>query len=107
MIWTDSLSSIQAVSALSIRSKTTKDCYDALNILGISNTVELRWIAAHTGLWGNEKADELAKLVTTSDSMSPSSNASYLNVISKNKSTTKFPNSFKNNGKRMDLSRQR
>ncbi|KAL5247447.1 hypothetical protein ACHWQZ_G019358 [Mnemiopsis leidyi] len=26
-----------------------------------------RWIAAHTGLWGNEKADELAKLGTTSN----------------------------------------
>ena len=69
IIWTDSLSSIQAVSALSIRSKTTRECYDALNTLGTSNTVELRWIAAHTGLWGNERADELAKLGTTSDSI--------------------------------------
>ena len=69
VIWTDSLSSIQAVSALSIRSRTTKDCYDALNALATSNQVELRWIAAHAGLWGNEKADELAKLGTTSDSI--------------------------------------
>ncbi|KAL5251355.1 hypothetical protein ACHWQZ_G016900 [Mnemiopsis leidyi] len=34
---------------------------------GANNNLELRWIAAHTGLWGNEKADELAKLGTTSN----------------------------------------
>ena len=68
IIWTDSESSILAVSALNIRSRTTRDCTDALNSLGNSNSVELRWIAAHTGLWGNEKADELAKLGTTGDS---------------------------------------
>ena len=37
--------------------------------LGNSNTVELRRIAAHADLWGNEQADELAKLCTTSDSI--------------------------------------
>ena len=68
IIWTDSESSILAVCALNIRSRTTRDCTDALNSLGNSNSVELRWIAAHTGLWGNEKADELAKLGTTGDS---------------------------------------
>ena len=69
IIWTDSLSSIEAVKTLSIRSRTTKECHEALNNLGISNTLELRWIAAHTGLWGNERADELAKLGTTSDTI--------------------------------------
>ena len=58
----------------------------------VLHTVELRWIAAHTGLWGNEKAEKLAKLGNTSDS---------------NKLTKKFPNSIKNNGKRVDLSIQR
>ena len=69
IIWTDNLSSIQAVTALNIKSRTIRDCYDALNKLGNSNTVELRWIAAHADLWGNEQADELAKLGTTSDSI--------------------------------------
>ena len=30
---------------------------------------EIRWIAAHSGLWGNEKADELAKIGTTSEAI--------------------------------------
>ena len=68
IIWSDSLSSIQAISSLSTRSRTTRDCYDTLNTLGSTNTLEIRWIAAHIGLWGNEKADELAKNGTTSES---------------------------------------
>ena len=67
IIWTDNLSSIQAVTALNIKSRTVRACYDALNKLGNSNIVELRWIAAHADLWGNEQADELAKLGTTSN----------------------------------------
>jgi ribonuclease HI len=54
IIWTDSLSSIEAVTTLSIRSRTTRSCYEALNTLRTNNKLELRWIAAHTGLWGNE-----------------------------------------------------
>ena len=68
IIWTDSLSSIEAITALTIKSRTTNDCYEALNTLGNLNTLEVRWIAAHTGLWGNEKADELAKKGTTGES---------------------------------------
>ena len=68
IIWSDSLSSIQAISSHSTRSRTTRDCYDTLNTLGSTNTLEIRWIAAHIGLWGNEKADELAKNGTTSES---------------------------------------
>ena len=70
IIGSDSLSSIQAISSLSTRSKTTRDCYDTLNALGSTNTLvlEIRWIAAHIGLWGNEKANELAKTRTTSES---------------------------------------
>ena len=68
IIWSDSLSSIKAISSISTRSRTTRDCYDTLNALGSTNTLEIRWIAAHIGLWGNEKADELAKIGTTSES---------------------------------------
>ena len=65
IIWTDSLSSIQAIRTLNIKSRIVGECFNALNHLGTTNTLELRWIAAHTGIWGNEKADELAKLGTT------------------------------------------
>ena len=68
IIWSDSLSSIEAISSLSTRSGTSRDCYDTLNALGSTNTLEIRWIAAHIGLWGNEKAYKLAKIGTTSES---------------------------------------
>ena len=67
IIWTDSLSSIQALTTYTIRSKTVSDCLNAINCIATHNTVEVRWIAAHKGLWGNEKADELAKLGTISE----------------------------------------
>ena len=33
------------------------------------NTVHIKWIAAHVGHWGNERADELAKTGTTCTSL--------------------------------------
>ena len=68
IIWFDNLSSFQAISTLSTRSRTSGDCYDTLNALGSTNTLEIWWIAAHIGLWGNDKVDELAKIVTTTES---------------------------------------
>ena len=52
IIWTDNLSSIQAVTALNIKSRTVRDCSDALNKLGNSSTVELRWIKQLTLTFG-------------------------------------------------------
>jgi ribonuclease HI len=46
IIWTDSLSSIEAVTTFSIRSRTTRNCYEALKTLGTKNKLELRWIAS-------------------------------------------------------------
>ncbi|KAL5253960.1 hypothetical protein ACHWQZ_G013652 [Mnemiopsis leidyi] len=66
IIWTDSLSSINSLTTLITKNNTVKYCLDILNQIGAHNQVELRWIAAHSGLWGNEKADELAKHGTTS-----------------------------------------
>ena len=71
IIWTDSLSSIQALSANTIRSKTAKNCFAAINRITTNNKVEIRWIPAHRGFWGNEKADELAKLGLTSEDIRP------------------------------------
>jgi ribonuclease HI len=62
IIWTDSLSAIQALTTCTIKSRTVIDCYTAISRIAKNIKVELRWIAAQKGLWGNEKADELAKL---------------------------------------------
>ncbi|MCP4489190.1 MAG: hypothetical protein GY820_18040 [Gammaproteobacteria bacterium] len=64
--WSDSLSSLQAISSTIIKSKTAYQCHEALSELAVHNTVSVKWIAAHSGHWGNEKADALAKAGTQS-----------------------------------------
>ena len=69
VIWTDSLSTLQALSSKLTRSKTVIHCHEALDELAKHNTVHIKWIAAHVGHWGNERADELAKIGTTSTNL--------------------------------------
>ena len=57
----DSQAAIKAVDSTVIKSKTTQKARNELHRLGTDNTVLLRWIPAHKGHMGNEKADELAK----------------------------------------------
>ena len=52
---------IMALDNTKIKSKTTLDAVLALNKLGENNQVLIRWIPAHSGYLGNEKADSLAK----------------------------------------------
>ena len=64
---TDSLSSLQALTATTITSKTVLDCHHTLSTLAEHNQVDLRWIPGHENHAGNETADELAKQGTTSN----------------------------------------
>ena len=57
----DSQAAIKAVDSTIIKSKTTQNARNELHKLGKDNNVLLRWIPAHKGYTGNEKADELAK----------------------------------------------
>ena len=65
--WSDSRSALQALSNRLHKRKSIADCHKALTDLSSNNKVQLKWIKAHTGLWGNEKADQLAKAGTSSD----------------------------------------
>ena len=57
----DSQAAIMSLNNTKIKSKTTLDAVLALNKLGENNQVLIRWIPAHSGYLGNEKADSLAK----------------------------------------------
>ena len=57
----DSQAAIKAVDSTTIKSKTTQNARNELHKLGQDNNVLLRWIPAHKGYSGNEKADKLAK----------------------------------------------
>ena len=61
MINCDSQSAIKAIDSTVIKNKTTLAALIALNTLGGSNEVTLRWIPAHSGYEGNELADQAAK----------------------------------------------
>jgi ribonuclease HI len=54
IIWTDSLSAIQALTTCTIKSRTVLDCHTAISRIANNNKVELQWIAAHKGLYYGE-----------------------------------------------------
>jgi len=58
---TDSRSALLALNNCVVRSLTVLDCISALTALGQENEVILKWIPGHSGIKGNEEADQLAK----------------------------------------------
>ena len=61
VFFSDSQSALGALTVHFPKSRTVSDCISSLNELGLHNTVSLRWVKAHCGIEGNEKADKLAK----------------------------------------------
>ena len=58
IIFSDSLSSLQALASTEIKNKVVRDTHDMLNDLGYN--VELCWIKAHNDYKGNEIANQEA-----------------------------------------------
>ena len=67
MINCDSQAAIRAIDSTVIKSSTTLEATMAINTLGESNEITLRWILAHCGYEGNELADQLAKRGSNND----------------------------------------
>ena len=70
MINCDSQAAIRAIYSTVIKnstSDTTLEATMALNTLGESNEITLRWIPAHCGYEGNELADQLTKRGSNND----------------------------------------
>ena len=71
IIHCDSQAAIMDIDKTKVKSKTTIKAIGALNRLGEGNQVLLRWIPAHNGYDGNEKADSLAKRGSTNSNSTP------------------------------------
>ena len=63
--FSDSQASLAALNKLTVKSETVDKCINALNELGKTNRIHLRWVKAHVGIHGNEVADFLAKKGST------------------------------------------
>jgi hypothetical protein len=60
-ILSDSRAALLAISSYTIKSKMVLECTRLLTALASRHKVTLMWVPGHTGIEGNEKADELAK----------------------------------------------
>ena len=61
-ILTDNQAVVKSLDSHTTTNKTVKHLKNTLNALGKTTKVTVRWIKAHVGYIGNERADELAKL---------------------------------------------
>jgi ribonuclease HI len=60
-ILSDSQVAITALGNFQINSKLTWDCHQSTTKLAEINRIKLVWLPGHTGIDGNETADQLAK----------------------------------------------
>ena len=63
-IFSDSQAAIAALAGFRVRSKVVSNCINALNELGSTTTIVIKYVKAHCGIDQNERADQLAKLGT-------------------------------------------
>ena len=70
-ICSDSESMIKALVSPVTTSKLIKECKEALIHRGLRNQITMVWVPGHSGIEGNEKADELARQGSAAVSYGP------------------------------------
>ncbi len=66
-IYTDSQAAIKALKNPRICSALTLRCWELLDSLSRNNRIKITWVPGHSGIKGNEQADELARQGAFSD----------------------------------------
>ena len=70
-IISDSQAVLKALNNPRIKTVTKSNCIQALNHLALNNRVSLVWVPSHSGIAGNERADELANIGAALETYGP------------------------------------
>ena len=70
-ILSDSQAAIKALDSYTVTSKMVWDCITRLNELGQNNSLTIYWVPGHCGIRGNEEADELARMGSSTPMTGP------------------------------------
>ena len=71
VICSDSQSAIKALHKPRVTSKLTRECIKELNELATNRAVWLTWVPGHSGIQGNERADEPARQASSQSLVGP------------------------------------
>jgi RNase H len=71
LICSDSKAALLALSSFVVGSRLVLECWENLQSLAETNSVELAWVPGHSGIIGNEIADELAREGSSNPPIAP------------------------------------